>query len=61
MRVTQFTDKSTATRTEKAKRFLRSLSSTHDPRYFYGDGYPRQDDILNDAAATLELLESLAN
>lgn len=55
----QFTDQSTATRMEKAKRVLRSLANGHDYRYFHGDGYPRHNDLQQDAAAALEVLEQL--
>lgn len=55
----KFTDQSSATRFEKAKRFLRSLSDPHDYRYFYGDGFPRHAEIQQDAAAALDLLEML--
>ena len=55
----QFTDQSMASRHEKARRFLKSLASPTDHRYFYGDGYPRQDELMQDAAAALEVFESL--
>ena len=54
-----FIDKSTVTRYEKAKRFLRSLAAPHDYKYFYGDGRCRHADLQQDAAAALEVLESL--
>ena len=56
----QFTDQSSATRVEKAKRLLRSLASPHDYKYFYGDGFCRQEELMQDAAAALEVLEDLA-
>jgi hypothetical protein len=55
-----FTDRSAATREEKARRFLRALANGHTGRYFCNDGWPRQADILQDAAAALEVFESLA-
>ncbi len=55
----EFTDESTATRTEKAKRVLRALANPHDYKYFHGDGFPRQADLMKDAAAALEVLEAL--
>lgn len=54
-----FTDQSTANRTEKAKRVLRALANPHDYKYFFGDGFPRQADLMQDAAAALEVLEDL--
>ena len=54
-----FTNQGTAKREEKARRFLRSMASGHDGRYFHNDGWPRQEDILQDAAATLEVFEAL--
>lgn len=55
----QFTDQSTANRTEKAKRMLRALANPHDYMYFFGDGFPRHADLQQDAAAALEVLEGL--
>lgn len=55
----QFTDQSTANRTEKAKRVLRALANPHDYRYFFDDGYPRHANLQQDAAAALEVLEGL--
>lgn len=55
-----FIDQSTASREEKARRFLRSLASAHDYKYFYGDGCVRHAELMNDAAATLEVFESLS-
>ena len=52
--MTQFTDRSTATRLEKAKRVLRVLASQHSYKYFY-DGR----ELQQDATATLEVLETL--
>lgn len=57
----EFTDQSTATRIEKTKRFLRSLADKKDPRYFFDDGYPRNDNIAQDATAALEVLDELAD
>ena len=54
-----FNDQSTATNMEKAKRFLKAMSDDEDCEYFYDDGFPRHHNIQNDAAATLEVLESL--
>ena len=54
-----FTDRSAATRVEKAKRVLRSLSSPHDYKYFFGDGFPRHAEIQQDASAAIEVLEEL--
>ena len=56
----QFTDQSMATRVEKAKRVLRSLANGHDYKYFYGDGYPRHEELQQDAAAALEVLNELS-
>jgi len=55
-----FTDKSSASRIEKARRVLRALSNPHDYRYFFGDGYPRHAELLSDAAAALEVLEGMS-
>ena len=55
----QFTDKSTANRIEKAKRVLRALANPHDYKYFFGDGFPRYADLMQDAAAALEVLEDM--
>ena len=55
-----FTDQSTATREEKARRFLKAMADGHNGRYFCNDGWPRQADILQDAAAALEVFETLA-
>lgn len=57
--MTTFTNLSRLSRLEKAKRVLKSLANGHDYRYFYNDGFPRQEDIMRDAAATLEVLEDL--
>lgn len=57
--MTTFTDQSTATREEKARRFLKHLIDGHDYRYFYGDGFPKHADIANDAKAALEVFENL--
>lgn len=58
--MTPFTDDSTATRLEKARRMLRSLADESDFRYFHSDGYPRQQKLMNDAAAALEVFNELA-
>lgn len=50
----EFTDKSNAPPLAKAQRFLEALSNKKDDRYFFGDGFPRLQDITNDAAAALE-------
>lgn len=55
----QFTDQSTASRIEKAKRVLRALANPHDYKYFFNDGFPRHADLMQDAAAALEVLEGL--
>lgn len=52
-----FTDGSTASRVEKARRVLRKL--TEPSAYFHDDGYPRHDRIKNDAAAVLEVLDGM--
>jgi len=52
-------DTSTATRVEKTKRFLRHLSEP-DGVYFFNDGYPRENDLQNDARAALEVFEEMA-
>lgn len=52
-----FTDGSTASRVEKARRVLRKL--TEPSAYFHDDGYPRHDRIKNDAAAALEVLDGM--
>lgn len=57
----QFTDQSRATRVEKAKSVLQSLANGHDYRYFHGDGYPRHNDLQQDAAAALEVLNELSS
>lgn len=54
-----FTDQSKATRVEKAKRVLRSLANGHDYRYFHGDGYPKHEELQQDAAAVLDVLDEL--
>jgi hypothetical protein len=54
-----FTDQSTANRTEKAKRVLRALANPHDYKYFFGDGFPRHEALMQDAAAALEVLEDM--
>lgn len=57
--MTEFTDKSTAEPIEKARRFLRSLADGNDFKYFFDDGFPRYDEIAQDAIAALEVLEGL--
>ncbi|KGT54003.1 hypothetical protein NY96_19675 [Xanthomonas citri pv. fuscans] len=57
----KFTDESTASRVEKAKRFLKSLANPHDYRYFFGDGYPRHEALQQDAAAALEVFQEMEN
>ena len=54
-----FTDRSTASRLEKAKRVLRHLADKHDMTYFFSDGYPRVGALTNDASAALAVLEEL--
>ena len=55
----KFIEQSKAPRVEKAERFLSSLANGHDYKYFHGDGFPRHEDILNDAAATLEVFKKM--
>lgn len=57
--MTEFTDTSTATRVEKAKRTLRHLADGKDMTYFFDDGYPREKVLQNDALAALEVLEEM--
>lgn len=54
-----FTDMSTASRLEKAKRVLRHLADKHDMTYFFSDGYPRFGALQNDASAALAVIEEL--
>ena len=56
--MTQFTDQSTATPEEKTRRFLRSLADPRDQKYFFGDGFPRQE-LVSDAAASLAVVDKL--
>lgn len=57
--MTEFIDDSTATRFEKAKRFLNNISNSCYSKYFHDDGFPRIQNIQNDAKATLEVFEEL--
>ena len=57
--MTEFTDTSTATRVEKAKRTLRHLADGKDMTYFFDDGYPREKVLQNDALAALEVLDEM--
>lgn len=54
-----FTDQSTASPTEKARRVPTHLANPKDPRYFFDDGFPRAE-LHQDAAAALAVLNSLA-
>ncbi len=51
----KFTDLSTATNMEKARRFLQALASASGS-YFHDDGYPRFDKLDQDAVATIAVL-----
>lgn len=51
-----FTDGSTASLAEKARRVLQNLG-TPQSAYFFEDGYPRADKIANDTAAALEVFD----
>jgi hypothetical protein len=53
-----FSDRSTASDLEKAKRVLQGLMSG-SPSYFFEDGYPRTADIASDALAVLATIESI--
>jgi hypothetical protein len=55
----KFVDQSTASDIDKAKSFLRSLRDGGDGKYFYPDGFPKDDNISQDAMATLEVLKLL--
>ena len=59
MAIFQFTDQSSATRAEKARRFLKALANDKDYRYFHGDGYPKFGDLHNDASAALEVFDEI--
>ncbi|WP_208110078.1 hypothetical protein [Methylocaldum gracile] len=54
-----FTDTSTASPIEKARRVLTALAQESNPKYYFSDGYPRYEEIHKDAAATLKVLNTL--
>lgn len=54
----QFTDKSTAYAIEKGILFLESMADM-DSFYFYDDGFPRNQEIIQDADATLQTIRQL--
>lgn len=56
----RFTDTSTATPEEKARRVLQYLADPKEHRYFHEDGYPRHPDLQGDAKAALAVFNSLA-
>lgn len=56
----RFTDTSTATPEEKARRVLQYLAGPKEHRYFHEDGYPRHPDLQGDAKAALAVFNSLA-
>lgn len=51
-----FTDNSRISDVVKLKNFLEDMASTENLRYFFDDGFPRGNDIRQDAAACLEVL-----
>lgn len=55
----QFSDTSSATRSVKAERVLVSLADAKDYRYYFDDGFPRQE-IRQDAAAVLAVMREMA-
>ncbi len=59
--MTDFNDKSTASRVMKAQRMLEKLAHGRDMTYFFDDGYPREDVLQNDARAALEVLNELVH
>lgn len=56
--MTEFNDMSSASPAEKLKRLLRSLAAK-DGRYFFDDGFPRMEELANDAQAALEVFTFL--
>lgn len=51
-----FTSNSSISDVKKLKDFLEDLATKGDRRYFFDDGFPRSNDIEQDAKASLEVL-----